>query len=255
MPFTPSHIVAVLPIAWCSRRLPFSALAIGSMIPDLPLFFPISNYWLMHDPSLVLTTCLPLGLAAFVLFHLFLKAPLESLLPRFVQERIAPYSGGRLPLSWSYWLCVVVAIVIGAYTHIFWDSFTHHGRWGTQTFPALNGLVDIGIRKLPIFKFLQHLSSIGGLVILAVMIVGLLFYNKPSDHQQPFKSQAWLKLFAASLLVLFPILSWFYLSQFNYTLLEAVGLTIRLSGALLVMALTAYALVFHVVTKAQFVEQ
>ncbi len=254
MPFTPSHIAAVLPIAWCSRRLPFSALAIGSMIPDLPLFFPISDYWQTHNPALVLQTCLPLGLAAFVLFHLFLKAPLESLFPRFVQERIAPYAHARLPLSWSYWLCVVIAIVIGAYTHIYWDSFTHKGRWGTQTFPALNGVVDIGLRKLPLFKFLQHLSSIGGLIILAVMVAGLLIYNKPTDKPRTFGAQSWLKFMAASLLVLCPLASWFYLSQFHYTLLEAVGLTIRLSGALLAMALAAYALVFHVVTRAQFVE-
>ena len=41
MPFTPTHVAAVVPIAWLSRqRLPFSALVIGSMIPDLHLFVP-----------------------------------------------------------------------------------------------------------------------------------------------------------------------------------------------------------------------
>jgi len=41
MPFTPTHVAAIVPISWLTRnRLPFSALAIGSMIPDLQLFLP-----------------------------------------------------------------------------------------------------------------------------------------------------------------------------------------------------------------------
>lgn len=43
MPFTPTHVLAILPVAAVKRfPLPFSALVIGSMIPDLPLFLPWS---------------------------------------------------------------------------------------------------------------------------------------------------------------------------------------------------------------------
>ena len=50
MPFTPTHVLAILPIAALKRpALPFSALVIGSMIPDLPLFVPLSpDYGTTH---------------------------------------------------------------------------------------------------------------------------------------------------------------------------------------------------------------
>ena len=97
MPFTPTHIAAILPIAAIRRReLPFSALAIGAMLPDLPLFLPrISryavdlhdssfastwlraaydilfqvNYYQMHSIPGLLTICLPLGMACFLCFQ------------------------------------------------------------------------------------------------------------------------------------------------------------------------------------------
>ena len=44
MPFTPVHSLAVLPVAAARRLpLPFSALVIGSMIPDFPLFVPVAR--------------------------------------------------------------------------------------------------------------------------------------------------------------------------------------------------------------------
>ena len=42
MPFTPTHMIAVLPLARV-RAIPFSALALGSMVPDFPLYFRIDN--------------------------------------------------------------------------------------------------------------------------------------------------------------------------------------------------------------------
>ena len=38
MPFTVSHVAAVLPVVGRSGRLPAAALVIGSMAPDYPWF-------------------------------------------------------------------------------------------------------------------------------------------------------------------------------------------------------------------------
>ena len=38
MPFTVSHVAAVLPVVGRSERLPAAALVIGSMAPDYPWF-------------------------------------------------------------------------------------------------------------------------------------------------------------------------------------------------------------------------
>ena len=254
MPFTPSHIVAILPIAWRTRLFPFSALAIGSMIPDLPLFFPIVSYWQAHDPWKVATVCLPLGMTAFVLFQVFLKTPLLSLSPQYVQDRVRPYTTAGLQASWRYWLCVVVAIVIGAYSHIFWDSFTHGGRWGTQTFPALNQTVSVLGRQMAVFKLLQHLSSVAGLVVLGTVALAILFQSAPTSCPQSASAPRPVKFLAAILSVAVPTACFLYIWQFDYSLLDRVGLTIRLSGAALVLVLAVYSMGFHLATRYRFVD-
>lgn len=254
MPFTPSHIVAILPLAWCTRLFPVSALAIGSMIPDLPLFFPIVSYWQAHDPAQVFKICLPLGVTAFVLFQIFLKAPLISLFPVFVQDRIKPYTSAGLQLSWRYWLSVVVAVVIGAYSHIVWDSFTHAGRWGTQTFPALNQHLNILGHEMAVFRLLQHLSSAAGLLILGIVAIGILYQNAPTDFPRHANAPRLIKLGAVILLVALPGVSLWYVAQFNYSLLDRIGLTIRLAGAASALALAVYSLGFHLVTRYRFVD-
>lgn len=223
------------------------------MIPDFPLFFPVVSYWQSHDPAKVFTICLPFGVAAFVLFHMFLKIPLVSLCPRFLQERIAPYATAQLEISFRYWLFVFVAVVIGAYTHILWDSFTHGGRWGTRVVPAVNQIVTVGGHEIAIFKLLQHGSSVGGLLILAVLSIRLLSQNNPVEIPRQLSADRVTKFLAALLMIVLPMISYDYLKQFDYSILDMIGLTIRLSGALLVLALVSYAFAFHVVTKGRFV--
>ena len=53
-------------------------------------------------------------------------------------------------------------IVIGAYTHVVWDSFTHANRGGYHSIPALNS----SLGPLPGFKWLQYGCGIAGLVVL-----------------------------------------------------------------------------------------
>ena len=51
MPFTPSHVAAILPLAGRrDRGLPLAALAAGSMSPDLPYFQPVADWRLISPP-------------------------------------------------------------------------------------------------------------------------------------------------------------------------------------------------------------
>ena len=79
MPFTATHIAAVVPFAWlCRWRLPLSALAIGSMVPDVAGFYPnLFDYPTLHSFPGVFTHCIPLGLIGFFLYHWVLKQPLD----------------------------------------------------------------------------------------------------------------------------------------------------------------------------------
>ena len=77
------------------------------------------------------------------------------------------------------WPRVAVAVVLGAATHLAWDSFTHRGRWGTELIPWLNDLVlTLGGHGIPGFKVLQYGSTVVGLPILAIL--GLLWLRRQS---------------------------------------------------------------------------
>lgn len=119
MPFTPTHVLAVGPIAAILPRLPLSALAIGSMIPDLPLFLSFApSYAVTHSLTGVVIACLPLGALVFLLFQYLLKVPMVALLP-------PPFTGANVVLLLP--LHRTLALVLGACgsCHIDWESHAY----------------------------------------------------------------------------------------------------------------------------------
>lgn len=92
MPFTPSHVAAVVPLIASRRLLRFVdpwALALGAMIPDVPLFLFFLDYRDWHSPSGVLRYDLPATLAAVLLFQALLRAPITVLFPPALAGRVA----------------------------------------------------------------------------------------------------------------------------------------------------------------------
>src|SRR5687767_11344334 len=98
MPFTPAHIIAVVPLR---RRLPLLALAIGSMVPDFGYFFPWGPYFYVsaHTIPRSLTFCLPVGLAVYAFVRATSTGWLQLLPPAL---RVAP---ARAPV-WTAALAV-----------------------------------------------------------------------------------------------------------------------------------------------------
>lgn len=183
MPFTPTHLLAVLPLRrW--PALPFAALAIGSTVPDLCLYLPFRVEGLyrdahsLHGPA---TVNLAAGAVLYLLWRLLLDKPLRDLLPAAVRRRIAPTAPLRVTLAGA--VAVVVALVLGAATHVFWDTFTHAHRWGVDAFPQIF-YAEIGVpgdRKVPLYKLIQHGSSVVGLPLLALWAVSVLGRTRPGD--------------------------------------------------------------------------
>ena len=121
MPFTPTHTLAILPLWPVRRYLPFVALAIGAMVPDTPLFFPVLDYAQTHSLWGVLTVCVPLGVSLFLLFEMVCRQPLLALSPTWLQQRIAGESqipsAPQLNIQVSFYLGVAGAVAIGAISH------------------------------------------------------------------------------------------------------------------------------------------
>jgi hypothetical protein len=128
MPFTLSHVAAVLPLRrLCGPDL-FAALAIGSMTPDLPYFLPgLRESWPLpsHDLISLPLFCLPVGWLLWMLWR-----------PFWTSTGLADHDTAPSPPAPPLWR-TMAALAVGALTHLAWDACTHPfyglGRW----FPAL----------------------------------------------------------------------------------------------------------------------
>lgn len=154
MPFTLSHISAVLPFS--RTRLNLTALIIGSMCPDTMLFVPtISEYSFSHSFLGLFVFCIPVSLILYCLFYLFIREPIASLLS------IGPLKKNckdKLFLP-SHIGGVILAALIGSITHLVWDQFTHSYGLGLKLFPILSQYIIIfGGYHLYGYKILLSLS-------------------------------------------------------------------------------------------------
>jgi len=133
MPFTASHVAAVLPFA----RTPLipSALVVGSLVPDLPVLFQLPFYANTHSVWGVFVTNAAVGFGLLVVWYLLLAEPLYAMSPSILRQRLpVPDPGSVLRATdWPRRLLLTYAsLVIGAATHVTWDAFTHPYRWGSQ---------------------------------------------------------------------------------------------------------------------------
>ena len=174
MPFTLSHAAAVLPGIRRdgSGRGPLlpSALVAGSFAPDMTYYaasvFPEAMPFgdVTHAAWGVVTVDVAIT-AALVGLWLMIREPLAALLPERWRGRVLGFVRGQRAdaglLRSAGWF--VVSAVIGATTHVVWDSFTHLDRWGTRAIPVLGDVVA----GFPVYLYLQYGGSAVALTVLA----------------------------------------------------------------------------------------
>ena len=167
MPYTLAHPAAIIPLQkLMGRRASLSALMIGSMAPDFPLFVGGVPGHFSHSAAGLLAYCLPAGLLAYLLFHLILKRPTIALLPPAMSDRLPPDALHRWPAAPLG--AVIFCIALGALTHLAWDGFTHPDTLFARHLPALHVLVaTVHGQPFPLYSVLQYLSSVIGLLLLA----------------------------------------------------------------------------------------
>ncbi|MFT4220918.1 MAG: DUF4184 family protein [Microbacterium sp.] len=176
MPFTPSHAVVALPFLPL-RRVPAlagvpAAVAVGAMTPDLPLFVrgtPVAYAWTHSFSWLPLTAVLALVL--LLVWRCALRPASRELAPRWLARRLPSRwdAGASTGLRETFpsaagALWTLLALAVGAVSHIAWDLVTHEGRAGIAA-------LDEAWGPLPAHTWLQHGSSAVGLVTLAVCAI------------------------------------------------------------------------------------
>ena len=188
MPFTLAHPVAVIFLnKYLKKWGVLSALIIGSMVPDFSYFLPLGvGRYETHSIMALFWFCLPVGLGLFYLYHLLLYPVLFSILPTQLQQRLhGNIVLGKLPAS--SFLSIVLCILIGAVTHIIWDTFTHPPRGLPVPLASLMQIILIQFDGYTFYfyRLLQHLSSLIG--------IGLIIYWIKEWHKntQPIQQVAW----------------------------------------------------------------
>jgi membrane-bound metal-dependent hydrolase YbcI (DUF457 family) len=181
MPFTPAHVAAVLPVL--GRRRPRwavpSALVIGSMVPDVLYFVPISSHReFSHSLTGVLTLDLALGLLLVGLWRIVATPVVRDLVPLRVRARI-PVPQRLTPHEWRW---AGPGVVIGSLTHVFWDAFTHSDGWAVR---HLHGLTDPFMGGLPAFKVAQYGSGVVGVVLVLGYGLRALAEASPDHDETP----------------------------------------------------------------------
>ena len=172
MPFTLAHPAAVMPLRHL-KYLPTLALIVGSMIPDILYYVPGRIFWTLraahwdtHSLFGSVFLCLPLGMLV-IAGCILLRRPLTALMTdraRWVVLQAADSFTAR-PINW---LLAVPAILIGSWTHLLWDAFTHPGTWLVRRVDALSAPITLfGVYTGEVSHVLQYASSVIGLLVLA----------------------------------------------------------------------------------------
>jgi Domain of unknown function (DUF4184) len=168
MPFTISHAAAVLPLhKWSNARLPLSALMIGSMSPDFWYFIPFDLTRIStHNFVGLFWFCWPVSLLLWILFVRVLEQPTFALLPEPWRVRLIP-CGGKLDRNTL--MSASVAAILGAATHVIWDSFTHGNSPTARALPVLwHVVLEFADERVRLYSLLQHASSVLGMAVLIV---------------------------------------------------------------------------------------
>lgn len=171
MPFTFSHPAIILPISRAKGHfVSVSALVIGSMTPDFEYFLKMKlSGRFSHTLPGAFLFCLPVAVVTLIIFHKLVKQPFINSLPTYFHSRLIALRDFDLISSLrknplSYLSCLLV----GIFSHILWDSFTHANHFMVKYFSFLSSPITVsGLPRLPLFRFVQHGSTFIGAVYIA----------------------------------------------------------------------------------------
>ncbi len=179
------------------------------MTPDLGYYighFDFATF--AHTLAGSLLACLPSGLFLFVLFYLCAK-PVCFTLPRLYRRLLLPKCP-KPPSGPVGWMIVILSLLLGAWTHNFWDAFTHEHGWFVDRIPLLQReAITIGSAKVHVFLILQELSTLAGFaLVVAAYRSWARKQMRPSfriDASDGWRWLFWTLLIAVSLLISLPL--------------------------------------------------
>ncbi|RYD86971.1 MAG: DUF4184 family protein, partial [Sphingobacteriales bacterium] len=156
---------------------------IGSMVPDFEYFIRMKPYSIYsHTLTGLLWFDVPLGLLLLFVYNKLIRNNVIDNLPASLNRRLSSYKNiktveGR-PVRL---LTIIICLLIGACSHLFWDSFTHVSGYFV-TGSSLSDAIDVAGHAVPVFKILQHSSTLIGFLVIAYagkqLPIGDITHNK-----------------------------------------------------------------------------
>src|SRR5215831_8687099 len=156
MAFPLAHPAAVLPlrrIKWLS----FPALVVGAVVPDLGyVFFQLADF--SHQALGSIVFGLPVGGLILGAFY-GARTPVVTRMPRTLRRSVLLVCERPLGPLWI----AVLSLLIGIWTHLVWDSFTHNDGWVVEHLPIL---------LTPLFEFSGRTARVCNLLWYGSSFVG-----------------------------------------------------------------------------------
>jgi Domain of unknown function (DUF4184) len=202
MPFTFSHPAIVLPFVFLPRKwFSLTGLVVGSLTPDFEYFLRMKVVSLYsHTLGGLFWFDIPLGILIAFTFHNIVRDSFFENLPSFLQSRLVKYKN----FDWNNyfkknWIVVIISILIGSFSHIFWDGFTHSHGYFVEIIPDLRNIETFFSIQIPVFKILQHSSSLVGGILVSYSLLKL----KPElNFTKQMSIKYWSTLIVSTLIII-----------------------------------------------------
>lgn len=157
MAFPLAHPAAVLPLRRI-KWLNFPAMVVGAVVPDLGyIFFQLNNDF-SHQALGSVVFGLPAGGLILAAFY-GARTPVLTRMPRALRRSVLPVCERPPGPLWI----AALSLLIGIWTHVVWDSFTHNDGWAVEHLPIL---------LTPLFEFSQRTARVCNLLWYASSFVG-----------------------------------------------------------------------------------
>ena len=226
MPFTFAHPAIILPfMSFPKRWFSLTGLVVGSMTPDFEYFIRMNIQSIYsHTFWGIFYFDLPLGILIAFVFHSIVRDSLYHNLPLSLKSRFSKFSNFDFNRYFKKnWIVVLISVIIGAFSHILWDSFTHETGYFVNKFPYLSENVSLFGQQIVPYKILHHSSTINGGLIIVIAIV-----NMKKDLSQ--KSKISFKYWFLVVLIFTLVLAIRFGRDLNY----------KLYGQVIVTAISAF---------------
>ena len=128
-------------------------------------------------------------LQLFVQFQFLVRDTLIEHLPKFLRKKYEPYyRQDWLKFAQKSWYVIIYSALIGIFSHLFWDAFTHAPGYFVQYIPFLQQTIKIFNVSVPSYDLMQLVSTfIGGIIIMIYVLWPSNYLLKDQDWKKSLK--------------------------------------------------------------------